>query len=71
MNTIFNYVIPHTVGVILIAIGWYVSILNVGLTRFTENVLISKWTVGGLVMILVGAYLPEIWIGTRNLFKKD
>ncbi|PJZ52177.1 hypothetical protein [Leptospira adleri] len=71
MNTILHYVIPHTVGIILIAIGWYVSILNVGLTRFTENVLISKWTVGGLILILIGAYLPEIWIGTRNLFKKD
>lgn len=71
MNTILHYIIPHTVGIILIAIGWYVSILNVGLTRFTENVLISKWTVGGLVLILIGAYLPEIWIGTRNLFKKD
>ncbi|MBM9579387.1 hypothetical protein JWG45_19785 [Leptospira sp. 201903070] len=71
MNTIFNYVIPHIVGLMLIAIGWYVSILNVGLTRFTENVLISKWTVGGLILILIGAYLPEIWIGVRNLFKKD
>ncbi|RHX88155.1 MULTISPECIES: hypothetical protein [Leptospira] len=71
MNTILHYIIPHTVGIILIAIGWYVSILNVGLTRFTENVLISKWTVGGLILILIGAYLPEIWIGTRNLFKKD
>ncbi|AOP35429.1 hypothetical protein A0128_17235 [Leptospira tipperaryensis] len=71
MNTILHYIIPHTVGIILIAIGWYVSILNVGLTRFTENVLLSKWTVGGLILILIGAYLPEIWIGTRNLFKKD
>ncbi|TGK33363.1 hypothetical protein EHQ12_11205 [Leptospira gomenensis] len=68
---IFNYIIPHIVGFILIAIGWYVSILNVGLTRFTENVLISKWTVGGLILILIGAYLPEIWIGTIKLFKKD
>ncbi|EMJ90734.1 hypothetical protein [Leptospira alstonii] len=70
MNTILNYIIPHTIGLILIAIGWYISILNVGLTRFTENVLISKWTIGGLALIVIGAYLPEIWIGIRNLFKR-
>ncbi|EMY76938.1 hypothetical protein LEP1GSC060_3408 [Leptospira weilii serovar Ranarum str. ICFT] len=70
MNTILNYIIPHTIGLILIGIGWYISILNVGLTRFTENVLITKWTIGGLALIITGAYLPEIWIGIRNLFKK-
>lgn len=70
MNTILNYIIPHAVSLILIAIGWYISILNVGLTRFTENVLITKWTLSGLTLIVIGAYLPEIWIGTRNLFKK-
>ncbi|EMJ95717.1 MULTISPECIES: hypothetical protein [Leptospira] len=70
MNTILNYVIPHTFGLILITIGWYISILNVGLTRFTENVLITKWTLSGLAMIVVGAYLPEIWISIRNLFKR-
>ncbi|EQA61578.1 hypothetical protein [Leptospira alexanderi] len=69
MNTILNYIIPHAVGLILIAIGWYISILNVGLTRFTENVLITKWTLSGLALIVIGAYLPEIWISTRNLFK--
>lgn len=71
MNTILNYIIPHAVGFIFIAIGWYISILNVGLTRFTENVLITRWTLGGLILILIGAYIPEIWIGTRNLFKKS
>ncbi|AAN47681.1 hypothetical protein ACO2J1_16820 [Leptospira interrogans] len=70
MNTILNYVIPHAFGLIFITIGWYISILNVGLTRFTENVLITKWTLSGLGMIVVGAYLPEIWISIRNLFKR-
>ncbi|EKR62059.1 MULTISPECIES: hypothetical protein [Leptospira] len=69
MNTILNYIIPHAVGLTLIAIGWYISILNVGLTRFTENVLITKWTLSGLALIVIGAYLPEIWISIRNLFK--
>ncbi|EMN02143.1 hypothetical protein [Leptospira noguchii] len=70
MNTILNYIIPHACGLGLIATGWYISILNVGLTRFTENVLITKWTLSGLSMIVVGAYLPEIWIRIRNLFKR-
>ena len=57
---------PHFFGFILMTSGWYISILNVGLDKFSSNVLINNWTLGGLGMIILGAYLPEIF----GLFSK-
>jgi hypothetical protein len=59
-------ILPHLIGIALILIGWYISILNVGLTRFQTNILFTKWTVMGLVLILIGAYLPEVWRKIRG-----
>jgi len=70
MDKFLNAIIPHAVGLLLIVMGWYISILNVGLTRFQADVLFTKWTGMGLLMIVVGAYLPSIWIGIRDKFKK-
>ncbi len=56
-----NFVLPYVIGFAFIFAGWYVSILNVGLARFQENVLFSKTTFTGLVLILIGAYIPGIW----------
>jgi hypothetical protein len=64
-------IIPHLIGLVLIILGWYISILNVGLTRFQPDVLFTKWTFFGLCLILAGAYLPEIWLGIRGIFKKN
>ncbi len=59
-------ILPHLIGIGLIVIGWYISILNVGLTRFQTNILFTKWTVMGLALILIGAYLPEVWRKIRG-----
>lgn len=59
-------ILPHLIGIGLIIIGWYISILNVGLTRFQTNILFTKWTVMGLALILIGAYLPEVWRRIRG-----
>ena len=70
MDKFLNAIVPHAVGLLLIVMGWYISILNVGLTRFQADVLFTKWTGMGLLMIVVGAYLPSIWIGIRDKFRK-
>ncbi len=62
--------IPHLIGLIIIVLGWYISILNVGLNRFQPDVLFTKWTGFGLLMILVGAYLPEVYLGIKEKSKK-
>jgi hypothetical protein len=59
-------VIPHLVGLGLMVAGWLFSINYVGLNKFQSNVLFTKETGLGLLMIVIGAYLPEIWIGIRN-----
>jgi hypothetical protein len=62
-------VIPHLVGLGLMFGGWLFSINYVGLNKFQSNVLFTKETGIGLLMIIAGAYLPEIWIGIRNKVK--
>jgi hypothetical protein len=61
---------PRLIGLALMCIGWYISILNVGLTRFQTDVLFSKWTLFGLTLIIIGAYLPGIWIGISEWVSK-
>jgi len=71
IKKIIDSIIPHSIGLLLIIIGWYISILNVGLTRFQSDVLFTKWTGFGLLMIVVGAYLPWVWTGIRGKISKD
>ena len=65
-ETIKKNMIPHLVGMIFIFAGWYISILNVGLARFQENILFTKTTLLGLILIIIGAYIPEVWIKIRK-----
>jgi len=52
---------PHFIGFLLILVGWYVSLINVGLDRFTATSIHSKGSFIGLLIILIGAYFPEAW----------
>lgn len=61
-----HFLLPNLIGLIFIVLGWYISILNVGLTRFQPNVLFTKWTLIGLILIITGAYLPRIWNRVRG-----
>ncbi|MBE7410908.1 MAG: hypothetical protein L6Q54_04330 [Leptospiraceae bacterium] len=70
LDSIKKFTVPHFFGLCFIVTGWFVSIVNIGLDRFTANSIFTQWTVGGLVLIIVGAYLPEIWIGIRNKVAK-
>jgi hypothetical protein len=51
-------------------VGWYMSIIDAGLVKFSSNAIITKWTLAGLVLILIGAYLPQIWIAILNKMQK-
>ena len=69
-NKIRSSIIPYFIGFLLMLCGWYISILNVGLARFQTDVLFTKWTGLGFLLILLGAYLPGIYIGIRDKFTK-
>ncbi|PJZ69860.1 hypothetical protein CH373_10710 [Leptospira perolatii] len=62
MGKFLGYITPHFVGLVLILVGWWTTIINVGMLRFTDQSYFNQWTISGLVLILIGAYLPEIWI---------
>lgn len=61
LDKIGSAIIPNVIGIGLMVVGWYISILNVGLTRFQADVLFTKWTLLGLLLIVIGAYLPRVW----------
>jgi hypothetical protein len=65
-------IIPHMVGLFLMVLGWWISLLNVGLDKFSSNnLLFNFWTLLGLSLIIIGAYLPETWVGLRSIGKKE
>ncbi|MBS0617305.1 MAG: hypothetical protein JSR44_03910 [Spirochaetes bacterium] len=70
-----TYFLAHLIGLLMIAGGWLLSIVNVGLDRgiygFTpggiaQKTLFTGPTIAGLVLIVLGAYFPEIWIAIKN-----
>lgn len=70
MEKFVRRLIPQAIGFLLMLVGWYVSIINVGLDKFMGATIITRWTISGLTMILFGAYLPQIWIFVLNRMQK-
>lgn len=66
MEKLMTIIIPNLIGLCFMIGGWFISILNVGLTRFQPNVLFTKWTLFGLILILIGAYIPVVWSKMRG-----
>ncbi len=63
-----NYFFAHFTGLGLILLGWYISVIYSAVDRFSsESAIISTATIVGLILILIGTYLPDIWI---LIFKK-
>ena len=55
----YNFLV-NLLGLVLILAGWYISILNVGLNCLQDDKLFTKWTIVGLILIIIGAYLPRV-----------
>ncbi len=66
LEKIKGVIIPHIIGLGFMAGGWFISIMNVGLARFQPDVLFTKWTLSGLALIVIGAYIPEFWAKMRG-----
>lgn len=56
----------HLLGLALLLGGWYLSIMNTSADRWQSVKFLSGANLVGLIMIIVGAYLPEIWISIKN-----
>jgi hypothetical protein len=63
-------VIPHIIGFIFLISGWLLCIVDVGINRFSSKGIFDPVTLAGLVLILVGAYMPDTLIAIRNSSKK-
>lgn len=70
MDKIWNVIVPNLIGFCLMIGGWYLSIVDVGVrTRiktYQEIEYVTVLTIIGLIMILVGAYLPRVWRKIRG-----
>lgn len=62
--------LPQIIGFVLMGLGWYVSIVNVGLDKLSSPSIFTKASWTGLLLILIGAYLPQLWIAVLNKFNK-
>jgi|JI10StandDraft_1071094.scaffolds.fasta_scaffold1238532_2 hypothetical protein len=55
-------------GGLLMVAGWWISMLNIRVDNFQDPNFTSFWTLFGLVMIFIGAYLPFMIVGLRGRF---
>ena len=63
-------VYPYALSLGLIVLGWWISVQNTGLDRFQSSSIFTGWTLAGLVIILVGAFLPGTIRWFRRTFQK-
>ncbi|MBX7150376.1 hypothetical protein K1X84_01960 [bacterium] len=69
LEKLVRRIIPQVIGLGMMVIGWYLSVLSVGLDRFTGSIF-TKWTLIGLFLILIGGYIPQIWIAVLHKMNK-
>lgn len=70
MNEIKSAIIPHLIGIAVMFCGWYLSIVSIALQGYQQKVLFSKETGFGFLIILVGAYIPGLYLRIKDKFKK-
>ncbi len=70
LDKILRRLLPQGIGLALMVLGWYISIVNVGLDKFSSPTIFTKASAFGLLLILIGAYLPQVWILILNRLKK-
>lgn len=63
-------IFPHFIGLMMMVSGWLLSIGSVGIRRFEPDILFTRTTASGLLLILAGAYFPDIYLRIRKIFKK-
>ena len=70
LSKIWDVILPNLIGLGLMVVGWYISIVDVGLgTRirtYEEIKFISTGTLVGLLLIIIGAFVPRIWNKIRG-----
>lgn len=50
----------YLAGAVLLVAGWWISMLNISIDRFQGTDFTNFWTLLGLVLIFIGAYLPIV-----------
>ncbi|MGV1003936.1 MAG: hypothetical protein ACOYEV_04030 [Candidatus Nanopelagicales bacterium] len=69
MNKISSYgykALCQVGGIAAMVAGWWVSMLNISIDRYAGNDFFNFWTVLGLVLILLGALVPQFLISLHN-----
>lgn len=70
MDKFMRRLLPQIIGLVMMILGWYISIVNVGLDKLSSPSIFTKTSWTGMLLILIGAYLPQIWIAILNKFNK-
>lgn len=70
MDKLMRRLLPQVIGLVVMVLGWYISIVNVGLDKLSAPSIFTQASWTGLMLILIGAYLPQIWIAILNKFNK-
>ncbi len=70
LSKIWDIILPNLIGLGLMVLGWGMSIGIVGvgtrLRTYEEIQFFSTGTLVGLLLIIIGAYVPRIWNKIRG-----
>ncbi len=73
MEKFKRYFFAHLIGLLMIIAGWYITAIT-ELFRFPfmqPGSVHNQGSVTGLILIIIGAYFPEIWIAASNRWRKQ
>ena len=51
-------ILVFVIGAAIMILGWWVSMINISVERYSGVNFTSLWSLAGLALIFVGAYLP-------------
>ena len=58
--------VGYIVGAALLVGGWWLSMLNISIDRYQGSDFTNFWTLLGLALIFLGAYMPPIVVKLRS-----
>jgi hypothetical protein len=50
--------VGYVVGALFMVGGWWLSMLNISIDRYSGTDFVNTWTILGLILIFIGAYIP-------------
>ena len=63
--------IIHCISISVMTAGWLIAVINVGLDRFTSKSILTKGSLTGLCIIIIGSYIQKLSPHIKDTNKEE